>query len=339
MNSRERFINVVQGKPVDRKPFGAITSLYGARLTGCPLERFYNDAAAYAQGQDAVRELTGTDFVIGPFLLAGFGEAFGSTLHYTDRYVPNLRKPAITSSADISRLIIPNPDTHPRLLYMRESIRRLAATHGNEAVIIAILLNPLDMPAAIMGLDAWLETILTDESATRRMLDITTPFFVDLCAKLYADGARVLAMPMGFFTRDVTTRNLVTDFALPAMREALSRVDLPLVFHHTGSTFFEYLDLLDSLPSVAGFTMDIRDDLREARRRVRKERILFAGLDGPTLHTMSPEAIRAQTLELLETSRGDNRFVPFATGTDIDLNTPVDCLGAMRQAVEEFGNG
>ena len=339
MNSRERVLNLLQGKPVDRRPFGAMTSLYGARLTGCPLERHYNEATAYVAGQDAVREALEPDFLFGPFLLAGYGEAFGGTLRYSDGYVPNLRHPAISSVEEIGSLAVPDLDTHPRLLFFRESIRRLAEAHGRDAIIVGVVLNPLDLPIVIMGLENWLLTVLTNEAGTRRMLDITTAFFVRLCEKLFADGADILAMPMAFLSKDITVPRLITEFAMPALRQALAQVGGPVVCHHTGSSFFRIVNLVDSLPATAGLALDVRDSIPEARRRIRPETVLLAGLDGPSLHTVPPDEIRRNCLQALAENRDDPRFVPFATGTDVELGTSLEHLLSIRQAVEEFGHG
>ncbi|MBN1939249.1 MAG: uroporphyrinogen decarboxylase family protein [Candidatus Aminicenantes bacterium] len=339
MNGKERFFSLVAGRPFDRRPFGAILSLYGAKLIDCPPQQYYNDPESYARGQEAVFQAVRPDFLTGPFLLAGFGEAFGGTLRYSENDAPNLRRPAIASAAEIPKLAIPDIDTHPRILYLRRSIRRLAAAHGRDSVIVAIVLNPIDLPAMIMGLEAWFGTILTDREATRRMLDVTVPFFIRLCAALYADGADAIACPMTFFTRDVSTRNLVEEFALPVFREAWPKLQGLTIFHHTGSTIFDHIDLLDPLPGVLGFTMDVDDSLPEARRRIRKESVLFGGLDGPTLHTLSPETVRARSIDILARMKEDGRFVLFATGTDVDWRTPPECLAAIGQAADEFGNG
>ena len=339
MNGRERVFNILEGKSVDRRPFGALLSLYGAKLTGCPLVRYYNDAVEYARGQDAIRQTISPDFLVGPFMLAGYGEAFGSSLRYLDTYVPNLLRPVISSADDIPRLTVPDIDEHPRLLFFRDAIRQMKKSHGTEAVIVGIVLNPLDLPIVIMGLDAWLRAVLTDEDGTRRMLDITTPFFVRYCNALFEDGADVLATPLAFLTRDITTRSLVTDFALPVLRAALSEIRGPMISHHVGSTFFDYLDLLCDLPNVIGATMHVEDDIVGARSLVKPETILFAGLDGPSLHTVPAAWIKAKCLEMLALLQDDPRYIPFATGTDVDLRTPVDNLIAMRKAVEEFKKG
>ncbi len=338
MNSRERIFNILQGKPVDRRPFGAILSLYGAALTKCPLKQFYNDAAAYAKGQTAVHRLLEPDFLTGPFMLPGFGEAFGSTLHYSEHYAPSLLKPSISSLQELANLTVPDPDNHPRLLFYREAISKIARTHGKEAVIMGMMLNPMDMPIMIMGLDTWLFTVLTDKGATRHMLEITTDFFVRFCRKLYSDGADIIAMPMAFFTRDITAEHIVTEFAFPALREALALAKGPFILHHTGSTFFNYLELLDTLPGVAGFILDYQDNITMARSRIRREAVLISGLDGPLLHTLSPAGIKTRYSELLHKVKDDERFIPFAAGTDVEMHTPPENLLAIRKAIEEYSN-
>lgn len=339
MNGKERFLSVLQGKEIDRRPFGAILSLYGARLTGCPLNTFYTDAAEYARGQDAVRQTVDPDFLFAPFILAGYGEAFGSVLRYLDDDVPNLLRPAIASAADISRLTVPDMETHPRLLYLRDSLRRLLASHGGDKMIVAIVLNPLDLPIVIMGFDAWMKTVLADEEGTRKMLDITVPFFVRFCNTLFRDGADAIAMPTSFLTHAISTRRIVSEIALPVLRVAFEQVESPLILHHTGSSFANYLDLMTDLPHVLGFTLDHRDDFGKARDAVGMESVHFAGLDGPSLHKLSPARIKARCLAVMEDRQEDARFVPFATGTDVMMHTPLENLVAIQEAIKEFGRG
>ena len=338
MNSRERFFNFIQGKPVDYRPWSAILSLYGSRLTNCPVERYYNDVDSFVLGQEAVREAFDPDVILGsPFLFAGYAEAFGAKLNYSDNYPPNVRRTPISSAADIGKLEIPDIDNNPRLFYMRETLRRVAAANKNDVVIVKTLLGPLDLPAVIMGLDAWMMTVLTDEDGVKRMLDITVPFFLKLCDAFLADGADALFMPMTFLTRDITTPFLAKNFALPIMQEAFKGLNGPIILHHTGSSIFDFVDILDPLPHVLGFTMEQDDDLAEARRRIRPESILFAGLDGPTLDSYSKEAVISRTKAFLGRVKDDKKVVPFLVGTDTAIKTPPENILAFRNTVREFG--
>ena len=101
----------------------AMLLLCAAGLTGCPLEQYYNDPAAYARGQAAVRETFQPDVLFGPLVVAALAEAFGSRVRYSDKVAPVVSAPAIGSAAEWERLPIPDPDRHPRLLYLREALR------------------------------------------------------------------------------------------------------------------------------------------------------------------------------------------------------------------------
>ena len=54
MNSLERVTAALSGKSFDRRPVSITLSLYGARLTNCPLTTYYTDADEYFRGQEAV---------------------------------------------------------------------------------------------------------------------------------------------------------------------------------------------------------------------------------------------------------------------------------------------
>ena len=54
MNGFDRIQATIEGRPLDRRAFIPVLSLYGARLTDCPLEQYFSDPKAYTEGQIAV---------------------------------------------------------------------------------------------------------------------------------------------------------------------------------------------------------------------------------------------------------------------------------------------
>ncbi len=336
MNSKERVFATLQGKQVDRRPFTALLSLYGAGLTGCPLRQYYSDAAAYARGQTAVRETFEPDILFSPFSLVTLAEAFGGEAKYFDNYPPNLLRPAITSMSNIPHLSVPDIDSHPKIIYVRDSLRRIAETHGKESVTAAVLLSPLDLPLMIMGLDKWMETVLFDNDGVDRMLEITIPFFIQFANALLEDGADALVLPAAFLTPALATREILERFALPVMRDVFDKVRGPIVIHHVGSPFLKFLDLFAGLPNVVGFVLDHRDDLSEAREKAGPGMTIFGGPDGPNIGNVSPENIETQCRALLKARRKEPCFILGTTGADIPVDAPAENIHAMRKAVETF---
>lgn len=336
MNSIERISATLQGNPTDRRAVGLLLPLYGARLTDCKLDEFYTNPEAYARGQSAVRETFQPDLLFGPFALALEGAAFGSRVRFFDNAAPNLARPAIASADEIDQLTIPDVDSHPQLLYFREVIRRMSAEHGDEIPVAAIVAGPVDLPAMILGIEGWLETLLFDEAGTKRMLDISIPFFVRRVNALLSDGAMFVVLSANFANPSVVTRKIATELAVPALREALAQLDGPVIFHSGGAPLAPYLDLFAGLPNVTGFALNGGDSFAVARQKVGPQPVLLGNIEGPGLFLREREEIRDDCLAVLRDRRDDPHFVLATSMADIGYDTPPEKIHVFREAAEAF---
>ncbi|MCK5174948.1 MAG: uroporphyrinogen decarboxylase family protein [Planctomycetes bacterium] len=338
MNNRERVFATLGGNPVDRPPFTALLSLYGARLTDCPSQQYYTDPAAYARGQDAVRRTFEPDILFSPFFLAGEARAFGGKIKFFDHQPPNLVEPAITSIEQLSSLDVPDIDSDPTLVFFREAISQMAKTSGEYAAIAAILLNPMDLPVMIMGMDGWLQTVLFDTDGFKRMMDLTVPFFTERANALLEAGADCLVTPAAFLNPSVATRDIVERLALPILRDAFEQIQGPVFIHHVGSSFTAFLELFADLPHVIGIAVDHSDNLSEARTKMGTDMTLVGGLDGPNIWKLIPEQVHARCEEILLDRQHDPRFILATSGADVALSTPEENIRAMHTAAESFSH-
>jgi len=337
MNSMERLQATLAGKPLDRRAIAPVLGLYGARLTNCPLERYYTDPVAYALGQAAVRETFQPDVLCAPLAFASIGAAFGSELVFLDTEAPNLRRPAIQTVEEWDALVVPDPDTHPRLLYFRDVLRLMAAEHKNEIPIAMVVPIPADIPELVMGLESWLETVLFDPAGARRVMDKVIPFYVRLINGFFAAGATFVVMPCGFASPAIVTREIVTNFTRPILAQVLAQLCGPVVLHNVGAPILAHLDLLTGFPSVAAYIVDQRDDLAQARAVIGLDSVLFGGLDCANLGRMTATEVEDGCRAILEERRHDAHFVLGTSGPDVAWNTPPENIHAMRKAAESFG--
>ena len=338
MNSMERILATLAGKPVDRRAFTAMLSLYGARLTDCPLEQYYTDPAAYARGQSAVLETFEPDILLSPLAFAAMGLAFGSELHFFADLAPNIRRPGIASADEWGKLVLPDPDTHPHLLFFREAVRRMAAETQGQVPVAAILPTPIDLPILIMGLEAWLETVLFDIPRARGIVEDLTPFFVRMANSMLGDGAAFIVISGAFISPAIVTREIIATFARPALEEALAQLNGPVILHNTGAPVLPHLDLLTGLPATAGFAVDYLDDLNQVREIVGPAPVLLGGPLGPSLPQMTAAQVEGECRAILEERRQDARFILFTSGADIPLNTPPENIHAIRQAAQAYAS-
>jgi uroporphyrinogen decarboxylase len=329
----------VAGDPADRPAFTATLSLYGAALTGCPLQQYYTSAAAYADGQAAVAEIFGPDILFTPFSCPAEGEAFGTEVAFFEHQPPNVVRPAVSSVEEIASLAIPDVEAHPRLMYIREALRTMVSAHGRERAIAGIALSPVGVPLMIMGISGWMETVLFDPQGARRMLDVTRPFSVRWVNALLGDGADFVAMPAGMLSPLIVTREIAEDFTRPALVEALEEVDGPVILHHAGGPCTRHLDLFVGLPNVIGVVIDNRDDPGEARRILGPEMVLLAGPSGPELPECTVDQIEADCRSRLTRCNGDSKAILATAAADIPLATPAENIHAICRAVGAYAEG
>ncbi len=340
MNGKERVLATISGAASDRRPFAAVLSLYGAQLTGRPVSDHYSDPDAYAEGQQAVWETIQPDILFGPFCLPVLGEAFGSQLKYLDEQAPNLKTPAARTPAEVAALPVPDVDSHPRLLYLRKAVRRMADRFGDEAIIAQPVLSPMDLPVMIMGLEEWLNILLFDPEGLRRVLAVTTDFCQQWAEALLADGATCLVYALACINPAIVTREVAAEKALPVYREAFRRVPGPVVVHHTGAPFLSFVDLFRDAPgNMVGLCVHHTDGLREARERAGEACVLFGGLDGSCLDSMSVEEVEKQCADLLTDRADDPRYILSTSSADVPLATPEENILCLREAVEREANG
>lgn len=336
MNGIERIAATLQGKSIDRRAVCLILPLYGARLTGCGLTEHYTDPAAYARGQSAVLETFQPDVLFGPFSLPLEGAAFGSEVRFFDNQAPNLARPAIASADEIGRLVMPDADDHPGLAYFREVIRRMSGEHGHEVPIAAIVAGPTDLPAMILGIDGWMETLLFEPEAARRMLGLTISHSVRWINALLSDGAMFAVLPVDFANPRMVSREVAYEVAIPALRETLSQLDGPVFLHSGGSPLAPFLDLFTGLPNVAGFVVNGGDSLAEARTNPGPMPVLIGNIDGPTLFLRESEQIRSDCEAALHDRCDDPYFVLGTCAADVGFGTPPENIHVFREAAADF---
>ncbi len=336
MNSIERIMATLQGNPTDRRAISLLLSLYGARLTDCRLSEYYTDAEAYARGQSAVRETFQPDILFAPFAFAMEGAAFGGRVMFLDNAPPNLARPAIASADDVDQLAIPDVDSHPQVLYFREVVRRMSAEHGDEVPVAAIAAGPVDLPAMILGIEGWMETLLFDEDGAKRMLEISIPYFVRRANAMLADGAMFVVISANFANPSIVTRDIVTNWSIPALREALARIEGPVVIHSGGAPLAPYIDLFRGLPNVKGFVLNGKESFEVARQKLGPEPLLLGNIEGPGLFLREREEIMADCLAVLRDRCHDPRFALATSMSDIGFDTPPENIHVFREAVESL---
>ena len=252
--SLDRVLAALAGKPQPRPPFTLTLSLYGARLTGCPLTEYYRKPERYAEGQEAVLDLCSPDILFSPFVLTLEAEAFGSELKFLPDNPPNIRKPAVSSADEFISLPLPDVDSHPSLLYLRECVRHLAKKHHGKAPICGIMTASVDLPAIVMGIDMWIETLIFAPEKAAAILEKTHLHFVRMANALLADGASFIGLTTVCTNPRILFQKMIDTVILPALERSFREVKGAIVFHHGANPMVPLLKNYLTLPNVVSFS-------------------------------------------------------------------------------------
>lgn len=336
MTSLERVLCALRGEPVDRRAFTLTLSLYGARLTGCPVRDYFTVPRRYLEGQSAVVRHVDPDILFSPFVLPFEALAYGGEEVWLDRFPPNVRKPPFRDPG-LAESLGEGLLLDPGVGYLVEATRLLAGEFGADKPVCAVVTAPVDLPAMLLGIETWLETLLFDPERSAALMALAEDHFQRLSGALFEAGATFVATPVMFANLRLVTPALLERTILPAMRRSFGMSRGPVVYHHGGNRIEDHLSLLADLPNVPGFVIDPRDSLARARETLGPQRLLLGNLNGPALAHANPEEARLLAAAILADRAGDRHFILASGHADVPYGTNPETLLAVRRAVIEAG--
>lgn len=339
MTSMERVIAALQGTESDRRAFTMTLSLYGAKLIGCPLTEYYTSPDRYLEGQIAVFDQCRPDILFTPFALAPEAQAFGSEIFYLHKSPPNVRKPFIRNPGEIEKIKVPDIGRDKGLRYLQSSARLLSEHFKGTVAICGVLASPLDLPAVIMGVENWLELLLFDREKASAVISLMAEYFVTMANSMFDNGIHFIAMPMMFSNPRLVFEKTVTEIVVPALTDIFSKLKGPVVFHHGGNPLAGYLPLYRTIPNIAGFALDQRDDFSEARKNVGDDTLLLGNLEGPTLGLVTTEHALERAEKILEDRKDDRHFIFATSCADVAWDTPMATITGIYNLMQHYGAG
>ena len=337
MTSMQRVVAALQGKSADKRAWTMTLSLYGAKLTDCPLPEYFTRPERYVQGQIAVAEQCKPDIIFAPFALALEAQAFGSEIVFLPKDPPCVKKPFIRNPNDIEKLKEPDINRQAGLRYLRTSARRLADQFKGRVAICGVLASPLDLPAIIMGVEGWLELLLFDRQKASTMIARMSEYFVNMANDMFAGGISFLAVPMMFSNPQLVFEKTIEEVVVPALADMFARLKGSIVFHHGGNRLAPYLQHYRSLPNVGGFVLDSRDDFETARKIVGPTVLLLGNLDGPSLGKLSPARAVEKARTILDSRKEDPHFIFASTAADVAWDMPLATITGIHALMAHYG--
>lgn len=339
MTPRERVMNALAGKPVDRPPVANPTNVATVELMDlmdAPFPDACRDPELAARLAATGHTELGFDAIAPYFTIIQESSALGCEMQWEDKdNWPTVR---------MSRPIWQGPEDihipagflqHRDCVAILESIRILKQEFGDDVAIIGKTMGPWTLAYHVFGVECFLLMTVDDPDMTRRCLDKLKEISVLFGEAQIDAGADALTFP-DHATGDLVSGAYYERFLLDIHQEMAERLHCPLILHICGNT-------LDRMPYIAqsgmaAFHFDSKNDPQAAMDTVAGGIRLVGNINNPeTLYARGPSEVRQEVYRCLDAGVqliAPECAIPLATRLENLLEIPKAVMDWCREHAE-----
>jgi len=250
MTSKERFINALELKEVDRAPLGYLWFGAGNAVLdrmNASMEDVYYSAKGIARAQILAREMYHHDNVMSPWgCLLVEAEALGAKINIKKEGYPTIAEFPLSSAKEYENIDPVDIERSERVKTIEESIGLLKKQLGDEVFITCSLLPPFMLASQLMDGSRMFMEMMRDSDNFHALLDVLTDScitFADMMLDAGADGAFI---ENGGSTSDLFSLEMAKEFGFEYSRRLYSHVQdrgAYVISHNCANHAFHELEM------------------------------------------------------------------------------------------------
>lgn len=339
MTPLEILVAAVTGQPAPRIPVFCNLLDQGARELGMAQKDYYAKGENVAEGQLRMRARYGYDNLWSLFYVGKEAELLGcEDILFDDNGSPNVADFVIKDFDDIARLEVPEDITaHPAWAETATCLKILKDEAGATHPICAYLTASTTLPALLMGMEKWMELLMTGPADLRdELLRKCCDFFRQEVAAYRAAGANVLVYSTPFGSTSFVGMKRFQEFSLPWMKRDLEPGGAANIVYYCGmAPFNNVIGQVRSKLGIGVYYISPMADLAEAKALIGQGGLTCGVIDDIRLINWTPQETRAEVRRLCEIGKPGGHFL-FGTGV-MPLAVPEANIRAMLEAAFEYG--
>lgn len=334
MNAKERVLNRLQGKPVDRVPNTSLIMSFAPRYIGKPSSEFFLDYRVLVESSIKTNIDFGLDIM--STISDSYREAydFGAKIEFPHDSLPVSKEHFIKSYDDLKKLKVFNPYDSTRMLDRIKAVELFKKEVGSDYPVMGWVECPLAEAGDLRGVNDMLYDFYDEPEMIRELLDICLETGIS-CAKAQIEaGADIIGM--GDAVASLVGRKFYMEYAYDYEKKLIAAVhDMGAIakLHICGNI----TDLLDDLKTVGADIIDIdwMVDYKTACDKMQGTASICGNIDPVRIiKDGNPELIKEAVRSCLEA--GDAKSF-ISSGCEIPVGTPHENLLAVSQALSEYG--
>jgi MtaA/CmuA family methyltransferase len=336
MNSKERCLAVIQGKPVDRAPVFPLLMFLAADRLGVSYRQYATDGHILAESQLKAYQTFGLDAITACSDAFRLAADLGGEMVYPEERPPYLAHPLVASAADLVRLKRPQVSrSGSRTADRAQAVQEMAQAVGNECLVLGWVDMPFAEACSLCGVSDFMLMLIDQPRLAHAVLEFITPLVIDFALLQLAAGAPMIGA--GDAAASLVSARQFREFALPYEQRVCAAVHQfggLLKLHICGKTTHLLEDMVQSGADL--FNVDHLVPLEEARQVYAGAGRAYKGNLNPVTDMLyaTPEACQQRALECLRIARGSSYML--SPGCEVPAAVTDEVFSAFCESVSKI---
>jgi uroporphyrinogen decarboxylase len=223
MTSKERFVNALEMKDVDRMPYGYLWFGAGNNVLGrmnATMKDVYYSAEGIARAQILARQMYHHDNVMSPWgCLLVEAEALGTRLNIKDDRYPTIAGYPLNSASEFDQIIPHDIERSQRIETIGNSVGILKKELNDEVFITGAMLSPLMLASQVLEASSLFAEMLTEKENVHELLERLTQSCILYADRLIEEGVDGIFVENGENTADLFSPDMAEEFMLPYTKQ------------------------------------------------------------------------------------------------------------------------
>jgi uroporphyrinogen decarboxylase len=336
----ERLLAAVSGNTSDRVPVFCNLIDQGAKELGMTLKEYYSNGEYVAEGQLRMLEKYGYDNLWSLFYVGKEAELLGcGKIVFAENGPPNVGEMVIRNREDISRLRVPDDmEAHPAFREPLKCLRILRSEAGGKYPICAYVTASMTLPAILMGMEKWVELLLTGPADLRDgLLTKCSDFFRKEITAYRNAGADIFVYSNPFGSTDFLPMKLFEELSLPWMERDLKPGGTQgVVYYCGGARMNPVIDRVLERLEISAYYLSPMDDISLGKKIIAGRALCAGVINDIPLIDWPRDEIRREVRRMMDEGMPGGKFL-FGTLV-MPYGIPETNIRAMLEAAYEFGS-
>lgn len=222
MNSKERFMAVIQGDKPDRVPIFPLLMDFAAKRYGLSYREYASYGHLLAESQLHCMDLFPLDAITACSDAFRLAADLGGEIVFPEETPPYLATPLVRDERDFKSLKRPQVDLHGRMGQRISALETMVKEVGEETMVLGWIDMPFAEASSICGVGEFMLLLYDNPRLAEEILEFLTPIVIEFALAQLETGAPMVGA--GDAVCSLISPDLYREWALPYERQVCQAI-------------------------------------------------------------------------------------------------------------------